>query len=179
MSLLQYAPPVDYPAQTLAFKEFLKGFKTFQSSSEAAATEALEGLNIDEDRSSDEYDFMDDADETNGGTTRRREPKLKYMQILQDIANREKSHVQIELDDLETVRTHYAGMVAHIAMTYNVGSSSRNLCLKEKTSNLSHLLKRMHSAMSRSSLRRLTSLCPNKRKISRKSYWICGDAHSN
>ncbi|KAJ6124057.1 Nucleic acid-binding OB-fold [Penicillium samsonianum] len=104
MSLLQYPPPVDYSAQLNGFKDFLKGFKTFQSSSEAAATEALEDLNIDDGQTSDEYDFMDDADETNGANTRgarrHREPKLKYMQILQDIANRDKSNILIELDDL-------------------------------------------------------------------------------
>ncbi|KAJ5963750.1 DNA replication licensing factor MCM7 [Penicillium vulpinum] len=104
MSLLQYPPPVDYSAQLNGFKDFLKGFKTFQSSSEAAATEALEDLNIDDGQTSDEYDFMDDADETNGanarGARRHREPKLKYMQILQDIANRDKSNILIELDDL-------------------------------------------------------------------------------
>ncbi|KAJ5825131.1 Nucleic acid-binding OB-fold [Penicillium robsamsonii] len=104
MSLLQYPPPVDYSAQLNGFKDFLKGFKTFQSSSEAAATEALEDLNIDDGQTSDEYDFMDDADETTGANTRgarrHREPKLKYMQILQDIANRDKSNILIELDDL-------------------------------------------------------------------------------
>ncbi|KOS38417.1 hypothetical protein ACN38_g10762 [Penicillium nordicum] len=104
MSLLQYPPPVDYSAQLNGFKDFLKGFKTFQSSSETAATEALEDLNIDDGQTSDEYDFMDDADETNGANTRgarrHREPKLKYMQILQDIANRDTSNILIELDDL-------------------------------------------------------------------------------
>jgi DNA replication licensing factor MCM7 len=106
MSLLQYPPPVDYSAQLTGFKDFLKGFKTFQSSSEAAATEALEDLNIDEGRTSDEYDFMDDVDDEGAntrGARRRREPKLKYMQVLQDIANRDKSHILIELDDLATV----------------------------------------------------------------------------
>ncbi|KAJ5881987.1 DNA replication licensing factor MCM7 [Penicillium soppii] len=105
MSLLQYPPPVDYSAQLTGFKDFLKGFKTFQSSSEAAATEALEDLNIDEGRTSDEYDFMDDVDDEGAntrGARRRREPKLKYMQVLQDIANRDKSHILIELDDLAT-----------------------------------------------------------------------------
>ncbi|KAJ5787727.1 hypothetical protein N7457_002717 [Penicillium paradoxum] len=104
MSLLQYPPPVDYSAQLNGFKDFLKGFKTFQSSSEAAATEALEDLNINDGQTSDEYDFMDDADETEGANTRgarrHREPKLKYMQILQDVANRDQSHILIELDDL-------------------------------------------------------------------------------
>lgn len=111
MSLLQYPPPVDYSAQLNGFKDFLKGFKTFQSSSEAAATEALEDLNIDDGQTSDEYDFMDDADETNGanarGARRHREPKLKYMQILQDIANRDTSNILIELDDLSVVSIQY------------------------------------------------------------------------
>lgn len=107
MALLQYHAPVDYAAQLDAFKDFLNHFKTFQSSSEAAATEALEELNIDGNRTSDEYDFMDDVEndeerETRG-TRMRREPKLKYMQILQDIANRDISNIVIELDDLEVV----------------------------------------------------------------------------
>ncbi|CAG7941292.1 unnamed protein product [Penicillium salamii] len=105
MSLLQYPPPVDYASQTTGFKEFLKGFKSFQSNSEATATEALQDLNIDEGRTSDEYDFMDDADEMDGATsrpTKRQNPKFKYMQILQDVANRDTSHIQIDLDDLET-----------------------------------------------------------------------------
>ncbi|KAJ5105572.1 hypothetical protein NUU61_002919 [Penicillium alfredii] len=104
MALLQYPPPVDYAKQLDGFKDFLKHFKTFQSSSEAAATEALEDLNIDGGRTSDEYDFMDDVEDNEGTETRaarrRREPKLKYMQVLQDIANREKADLVIELDDL-------------------------------------------------------------------------------
>ena len=106
MSLPQYPPPVDYAAQTNGFRDFLKGFKSFQSSSEAAATEAMQDLNIDGGRTSDEYDFMDDADEMDGATTRgskRQTPKVKYMQILQDVANRDTAHIQIDLDDLETV----------------------------------------------------------------------------
>lgn len=110
MALLQYHSPVDYAAQLDAFKDFLKHFKTLQSSSETAATEAMEDLNIDGDRTSDEYDFMDDADDQEGaetrGARRRREPKLKYMQILQDIANRDISNIVIELDDLEVVGLH-------------------------------------------------------------------------
>lgn len=106
MALLQYQAPVDYAAQLDAFKDFLQHFKTLQSTSEAAATEAMEDLNIDGDRTSDEYDFMDDVDDEGAGTrgaSRRREPKLKYMQILQDIANREASNIVIELDDLDVV----------------------------------------------------------------------------
>ncbi|KAJ5408017.1 DNA replication licensing factor MCM7 [Penicillium cosmopolitanum] len=106
MALLQYQAPVDYAAQLDGFKDFLQHFKTLQSSSEAAATEALEDLNIDGNRTSDEYDFMDDADDDGEGAQtrgarRRREPKLKYMQILQDISNRDATNIVIELDDLD------------------------------------------------------------------------------
>ena len=107
MALLQYPAPVDYTAQLDAFKDFLTHFKSFQSASEAAATEALEDLNLDGDGTSDEYDFMDDIAEETGGvprrSTSRREPKLKYMQILQDVADRERTQIIIELDDLDTV----------------------------------------------------------------------------
>lgn len=107
MALLQYHAPVDYAAQLDGFKDFLQHFKTLQSKSEAAATEALEDLNIDGSRTSDEYDFMDDAEDGEGaetrGARRRREPKLKYMQILQDVANRDASNIVIELDDVEIV----------------------------------------------------------------------------
>ncbi|KAJ5907502.1 DNA replication licensing factor MCM7 [Penicillium taxi] len=104
MALNQYPAPVDYAAQLDAFKDFLKHFKSFQSTSEATATEALEDLNINGNRESDEYDFMDDINGVGDGTRgarRHREPKLKYMQILQDIANRDVSNIVIELDDLE------------------------------------------------------------------------------
>ena len=107
MALLQYPAPVDYTAQLDTFKDFLKHFKTQESTSESAATEAIEDLHIDGDRTSDEYDFMDDADEENGeerpSGRRHRQPKLKYMQTLQDVADREKTSILIELDDLATV----------------------------------------------------------------------------
>lgn len=106
MSLLNYPAPVDYAKQLDGFKDFLQHFKTFQSTSEMAATEAMEELNIDGGGTSDEYDFMDDVEDEGRqtrGTRRHREPKLKYMQVLQDIANREKSHILVELDDLEVV----------------------------------------------------------------------------
>lgn len=108
MALLQYPAPVDYDAQQAAFKDFLTQFKSFESASESAAAEAIEGLHIDEDGTSDEYDFMDDIEEEDGrpGRTsrRRRDPKNKYMQILQDVANRDRTDILIELDDLDTVR---------------------------------------------------------------------------
>lgn len=113
MALLQYPAPVDYGAQLNAFKDFLQHFKTTESTSESAATEAFEDLHIDGDRTSDEYDFMDDV-ENEGGAQRsgraRREPKLKYMKMLQDVADRERTNVLIELDDLATVWIHDGSM---------------------------------------------------------------------
>ncbi|KKK12390.1 hypothetical protein P175DRAFT_0505311 [Aspergillus ochraceoroseus IBT 24754] len=106
MALLQYPAPVDYAAQLDGFKDFLKHFKSFESTSESAAAEAIEDLHIDEDDNSDGYDFMDDIEEsgaqTRGSSRRNRAPKLKYMQMLQDVADRERSNILIELDDLAT-----------------------------------------------------------------------------
>lgn len=105
MSLLTYNVHVDYEAQLEGFKDFLKHFKSFESASESAATEAIEDLNLEEDGTSDEYDFMDDVEDgAPRPGRRRREPKLKYMQLLQDVADRERTNILIELDDLATVR---------------------------------------------------------------------------
>lgn len=65
-------------------------------------------MNIDEDDFSDEYDFMDDENE--GGQNARREarlqakqPKLKYAELLQKIADRFEEEITIDLDDLAKV----------------------------------------------------------------------------
>jgi DNA replication licensing factor MCM7 len=90
-------------------EDFLTSFKTSSSASEAAATSALEGLNIDEDGLSDEYDFVEDAAEAGANSTSRRgrgkEMMYKYMEMLQKVANREVDEILIDLDDLDTVRT--------------------------------------------------------------------------
>lgn len=105
--LLQYRAPVDYEAQQEAFRDFLENFKSSESASEDTAAAAIDGLHIDGDGMSDEYDFMDDAE--NGETSRsRRESqtrrdKRKYMASLQDVADRVKSNILIELDDLDLV----------------------------------------------------------------------------
>ncbi|PGH30831.1 minichromosome maintenance protein 7 (cell division control protein 47) [[Emmonsia] crescens] len=101
MALLQYRAPVKYAVQQDIFKDFLETFKSFESASENAATEAIEGLHIDGDDTSDEYDFMDDADGQRARNTRSKEPKLKYMQMLQDVADRTRTNILIELDDLD------------------------------------------------------------------------------
>jgi DNA replication licensing factor MCM7 len=88
-----------------AFEDFLQ---TFKSTPASALANALNGMNLDEDDLSDEYDFMDDEDE-NGENTRRqarmqaKQPKLKYMELLQKVADRYEDEITIDLDDLEKV----------------------------------------------------------------------------
>lgn len=84
-------------------KEFLQNFKSSQSASETSATEAISHLNIDED-DLDALDEMEEDSEENQRTRQKREPKLKYMAILQEVADRVRNHIVIELDDLDKVR---------------------------------------------------------------------------
>jgi len=92
-------------------EDFLRGFKASASATEESAASALEDLHIDEDGLSDGYDFMDDAADENGFTrstyrgARDINPKLKYMEILQKVADRQTSEICIELDDLDAVST--------------------------------------------------------------------------
>lgn len=88
-----------------ALEDFLR---TFKSTPASALTKALNGMNIDEDGLSDEYDFMDDEDE--GGEDARRQarleanrPTLKYMDLLGKVSNRYEDEITIELDDLANV----------------------------------------------------------------------------
>ena len=104
MALLRYRAPVDYDKQIGAFKDFLENFKSFESASEDAATEALGDLHLDGDGTSDEYDFMDDVNGDADASRQQRRTKRKYMTILQDVADRVKSNILIELDDLDVVR---------------------------------------------------------------------------
>lgn len=64
----------------------------------------MEGLNLNGDGDSDEYDFMDD-DEANENGRRRpaQNPKVKYMKLLQDVSDRKTAQITVELDDLEEV----------------------------------------------------------------------------
>jgi DNA replication licensing factor MCM7 len=89
-----------------AFEDFLQTFKT---SPQSALANALGDMNIDEDDFSDEYDFMDDDGEE-GQTPRRRaraqakQPKLKYADLLQKVADRFEDEITIDLDDLAKVQ---------------------------------------------------------------------------
>lgn len=101
MALLQHKALADYAKQLDAFESFLKKFETSKTSSDAAA-EAIDSLHLDGDHTSDEYDFMDDV--TDNANTRRR-PKRKYMEMLQEVADRERQNILVDLDDLQEVRT--------------------------------------------------------------------------
>ena len=90
------------PTFTAAFEDFLLNYKSVQSDLDRA----VQDLNIDGDDTSDEYDFMDDvaggkeARQPNG---QHKEPRVKYMDMLQKVADRELDEVTIELDDLDDV----------------------------------------------------------------------------
>jgi DNA replication licensing factor MCM7 len=100
MALLAYKAPVDYPAQAEAFELFLEKFETTKTASDEAA-EAIDGLNLDGDHTSDEYDFMDDVANGDSATRRTQGRKRKYMEMLQEVADRDRQNVLIDLDDLK------------------------------------------------------------------------------
>lgn len=81
-----------------AFEDF---FRTFKSSDAS-----LEDLTLDGDGTSDEYDFMDDDDAEEPRAqdrSKQARSKLKYMDLLQEVSNRKRSHLTVELDDLALV----------------------------------------------------------------------------
>lgn len=84
-----------------AFVDFLKNFKS--SSTEAA--EQLQSLNLGGNDNGDEYDMDDDDsnDAAADGSQTRNKSKLKYMNLLQDVANRIRSDILIDLNDVEAV----------------------------------------------------------------------------
>ena len=99
MALPKFPTPVDYELQQNAFEDFLQSYKTTD------ALEVTEESHLDVDGTSDEYDFMDDVVDA-GGNSRprgRRDPKHKYMDLLQNIADRRQDHIYIDLDDLDEV----------------------------------------------------------------------------
>jgi DNA replication licensing factor MCM7 len=102
MALLQHKALADYEQQVTAFQSFLEKFETSKTSPDAA-TEAIGSLHLDGDHTSDEYDFMDDVADQDSSNSRRR-LKRKYLDMLLDVANRERPDILIELDDLQEVR---------------------------------------------------------------------------
>lgn len=81
--------------------DFLQNYKS--TSTEAA--EQLENLNLNGDGESDEYDMVDDEDDPAPGASQRRNRhnKAKYVQMLQDIADRTRTNILVDLNDLDTV----------------------------------------------------------------------------
>ena len=86
-----------------AFEDFLRHFKSSSTETE----DALQDLHLDGDGTSDEYDFMDDVDDGAdiSRSRSRQKSKTKYMNMLQDIADRTTSQVLIDLDDLRDYET--------------------------------------------------------------------------
>lgn len=108
MALLQYRKVVDYDAQQAAFEDFLEKYKT---SPQDTITHAIGQISIDEDDLSDEYDFMDEDEDAAAQQDRRRkkasqrqQPQHKYVELMQQLADRTIDEVLIDLDDLASVR---------------------------------------------------------------------------
>ncbi|KAK8138510.1 DNA replication licensing factor MCM7 [Apiospora sp. TS-2023a] len=104
MALLQYRKVVDYDAQQAAFEDFLEKYKT---SPQDTITHAIGQISIDEDDLSDEYDFMDEDDNAAAQHDRRRkkatqrqQPQHKYVELMQQLADRTIDEVLIDLDDV-------------------------------------------------------------------------------
>ncbi|TID27483.1 putative dna replication licensing factor cdc47 [Venturia nashicola] len=121
MALFNLRPPVNYTEQQSAFEDFLKSFK----SSTAEASDALEGLNLDQD--GEDYDFMDDADAPNTGTRGNQQaPKVKYMKLLQDVADRKVSDIVIELDDLEQYEKTLGDDANTLKLIYSIETNAQH-----------------------------------------------------
>nr|UWK20592.1 DNA replication licensing factor [Trichoderma decipiens] len=103
MALREFKAPVNYETQQSAFESFLKEFKT---SPEQTLTTALGNITIDEDELSDDYDFMDEDDETRDRRqqerAKRKTPQQKYHDMLQLLADRKIDEFAIDLDDIAT-----------------------------------------------------------------------------
>ena len=86
---------------TDAFEDFLR---TFKSTTSADTADALGDLNLGEDDLEDDYDFMEETGgEQAQNNQRANKSKIKYMNMMQEVADRTISHLTIELDDLDMV----------------------------------------------------------------------------
>lgn len=117
MALLQYRKVVDYEAQQAAFEDFLDKFKT---SPQDTITHAIGQISIDEDDLSDEDDFMDEDGEAAQHDRRRKkaaqrqQPKHKYVELMQQLADRAIDEVLIDLDDIVSVSKHTCVLYANV-----------------------------------------------------------------
>ncbi|KAJ9606198.1 DNA replication licensing factor MCM7 [Cladophialophora chaetospira] len=120
MALLQHKALADYEKQLDAFQSFLEKFETSKTTD--AAAEAVDALHLDGDHTSDEYDFMDDvADEDRS----RRRPKRKYVDMLQEVADRERQNIVIELDDLQEFEESLGDEI-HLRLVESVTNNTKH-----------------------------------------------------
>ncbi|KAI4269509.1 MAG: hypothetical protein L6R38_007437 [Xanthoria sp. 2 TBL-2021] len=105
MALPVFRAPVNYEQQSAAFEDFLASYKSTATDLELPSN-ALQSLNIDgdDDNTSDEYDFMDDVTGAKGKQQSNGQPKgpqKKYLAQLQEVSDRKRNEILIELDDLD------------------------------------------------------------------------------
>lgn len=96
---------IDTNESLAAFEDFLTDYKSTTTDLDIPAN-ALQELTIDGDNTSDEYDFMDDitaAKEKQRPIQQTKGPSKKYMDQLQEVVDRKRDEVLIELDDLDNV----------------------------------------------------------------------------
>ncbi|KAF2156778.1 DNA replication licensing factor CDC47 [Myriangium duriaei CBS 260.36] len=126
MALLTHRALANYEAQQSAFEDFLRSFKSASSTDTA---DALQSLNLNQDDADSDYD-LDDADEDaqprTDGTTRRQKTKLKYMDLLQDVADRKISNVLIELDDLELYEKSLGDQAKELRLVSSVEKNAQH-----------------------------------------------------
>jgi MCM N-terminal domain len=109
-----------------AFESFLEAFKTSKT---ASVADGLLDMNIDDDDISDEYDFAESDEEAQEARRAARKqasmPHNKYMDMLQQVANRQQDEVTIELDDLFEVCMNATGYDSANVLFYSMRSSWR------------------------------------------------------
>ncbi|PHH67242.1 hypothetical protein CDD81_3011 [Ophiocordyceps australis] len=112
MALLEFKAPVNYAAQQSAFEKFLDDFKT----SEHIITTAMGDIRIGDDDFSDDDDDDDDDgwmdQDGQPGSRRRlrrrnrqrrtRRMQHKYREMVQEVANRTRNEIRIDLDDVDS-----------------------------------------------------------------------------
>jgi DNA replication licensing factor MCM7 len=81
-----------------AFEEFLTTYK----STSVETTDAFSRLNLEDDDLDAEYDFLDESGDE-AAAARRANTKVKYMRMLQHVADRTSNQVVIDLEDLTAV----------------------------------------------------------------------------
>ncbi|KAL1304596.1 hypothetical protein AAFC00_003565 [Neodothiora populina] len=128
MALLTYKSLINYEEQQAAFEDFLRSFKS--SSTEAA--DALDDLKLNEQDDDNEYDFMDESEEEgaqqqpgeSGRRTRQNRSKAKYMNLLQNVADRKVDAVLIDLDDLDQYEKALDETQSHLKLVSSIENNA-------------------------------------------------------